>query len=77
MQFKHIREGVFRVFAGNENACMLSRYGIVKDGAESRLCHRRQARSFCVFPHCGRRFRNPDPSGKQRAPLRIGRQRQR
>ena len=38
MQFKHIREGIFRVFADNENTCMLSRYGIVKDGAESRLC---------------------------------------
>ncbi len=38
MQYKHVSEGVFRVFAGNENIGMLSRYGIIHEGQDSCLC---------------------------------------
>jgi len=38
MQYKLVKEGIFRVFAGEEDTSMLSRYGIIHEGEESRLC---------------------------------------
>jgi len=38
MQYKVIREGIFRIFAGEENTSMLSRYKIINEGENAFLC---------------------------------------
>lgn len=45
MQYKHVKEGIFRMFAGSEKTGMLSRYGIIREGAESYLCDGKQVAS--------------------------------
>lgn len=45
MQYKIVKEGIFRVFAGEEDAGMLSRYGIIHEGEESRLCDGKDVRA--------------------------------
>ena len=45
MQYKIVKEGIFRVFAGKEDTSMLSRYHIIDEGTESRLCDGQNSRS--------------------------------
>ena len=42
MQYKHVKEGIFRMFAGSEKTGMLSRYGIIQEGTDSCLCDGKQ-----------------------------------